>query len=52
MKIHLELPKDWQALWLPVALQERRESEALVQLVDMLALMRLRAYAAHKRLSQ
>jgi hypothetical protein len=23
MKIHLELPKDWPALWLPVALQER-----------------------------
>jgi len=23
MKIHLELPRDWQALLLPVALQER-----------------------------
>jgi len=29
--------------------QERREAEALVQLVDMLALMRLRADAAQKR---
>lgn len=29
--------------------QERREAEALVQLVDMLALMRLRAEAAQKR---
>ena len=65
MKIHLELPKDRPALWLPVALQERLqhlldlqgrlfsqerlEAEALVQLVDMLALMRLRADAAQKR---
>ena len=65
MKIHLELPEDWQALRLPEALQERlqnlldlqdaqgslssqerREAEALVQLLDMLALMRLRADAA------
>jgi hypothetical protein len=23
MKTHLELPKDWQELWLPEALQER-----------------------------
>ena len=29
--------------------QERREAEALVQLVDMLALMRLRAEAVQKR---
>ena len=29
--------------------QERREAEALVQLVDMLALMRLRADAVQKR---
>ena len=29
--------------------QERREAEALVQLVDMLALMRLQADAAQKR---
>ena len=29
--------------------QERREAEALVQLVDMLALMRLRADAGQKR---
>jgi hypothetical protein len=29
--------------------QERREAEALVQLVDMLALMRLRADAAQSR---
>lgn len=29
--------------------QERREAEALVQLVDMLALMRLRTEAAQKR---
>ena len=29
--------------------QERREAEALVHLVDMLALMRLRAEAAQKR---
>jgi hypothetical protein len=68
MKIHLELPKDWQTLRLPEALQERlqnlldlqdaqgslssqerREAEVLVQLVDMLALMRLRADAAQKR---
>ena len=68
MKIHLELPRDWQALLLPEPLQEclqnlldlqdaqggltsqeRREAEALVQLVDMLALMRLRADAAQKR---
>ena len=65
MKIHLELPEDWQALRLPEALQERlqnlldlqdaqgslssqerRKAEALVQLLDMLALMRLRADAA------
>ena len=68
MKIHLELPEDWQALLLPVALQERlqnlldlqdaqggltsqerREAEGLVQLVAMLALVRLRADAAQKR---
>jgi hypothetical protein len=68
MKIHLELPRDWQALLLPEALHERlqdlldrqddqgslssqapREAEALVQLVDMLALMRLRAEAVQKR---
>jgi hypothetical protein len=29
--------------------QERREAEALVQLVDMLSLMRLRAEAVQKR---
>ena len=68
MKIHLELPEDWQALRLLEALQERlqnlldlqdaqggltsqerREAEALVLLVDRLALMRLRADAAQKR---
>ena len=49
MTIHLELPEDWQALRLPEALQERREAEVLVQLVDMLALVRLRADAAQKR---
>ncbi len=68
MKIHLELPKDWQTLRLHEALQERlqnlldlqdaqgslssqerREAEALVQLVDMLALIRLRADAVQKR---
>ena len=68
MKIHLELPEDWETLQLPEALherlrdlldrqddqgslssQERREAEALVQLVDMLALMRLRAEAVQKR---
>ena len=68
MKIHLELPEDWQMLRLPEALQERlqtlldlqdaqgslssrerREAEALVQLVDMLALMWLRVDAAQKR---
>ena len=49
MKIHLELPRDWQALLLPESLQERREAQALVQLVDTLALMRLRADAAQKR---
>ena len=68
MTIHLELPRDWQALRISGALQEplqhlldlqdaqgnlssqeRREAEGLVQLVAMLALVRLRADAAQKR---